>query len=234
MKNLLLITLMILNLAASAQKKLATQKKSTPTVTALKNLTDSASYAIGMSVANFYAQQGITQLNSTVVAKAIADVLNRRPLLLNNNSANEALMRCMNEAQTAKARPNIAAGEKFLAANRTRSGVKTTASGLQYEIIREGSGPKPTAADTVVAHYSGKLLNGVEFENSYKSGEPLTIPVSRVIKGWTEALQLMPSGSKYRLYIPYYLAYGLNDTGSIPAGSTLIFEVELLEVKRKR
>ena len=139
----------------------------------------------------------------------------------------------MNEAQAAKAKPNITAGEKFLAQNKTKPGVKTTASGLQYEVIKEGTGVKPTAADTVVAHYSGKLLNGTEFDNSYKRGQPLTIPVSGVIKGWTEALQMMSVGSKYKLYIPYQLGYGLNDMGPIPAGSVLIFEVELLDVKGK-
>lgn len=224
------------SLSAAAQKKPAPVKKTTPTTAAspLKTLSDSASYAIGVSVASFYSQQGVTQLNASLVAKAINDVLGKKTVLLNDYQANSVMMKYMSQAQEAKAKPNIEAGQKFLAQNKTRAGVKTTASGLQYEVIKEGTGPKPTTADTVTVHYVGTLINGNEFDNSLKRGEPISFPVTGVIRGWTEALQLMPEGSKYKLYIPHELAYGPNDNGPIPGGSVLVFEVELLKVSGKQ
>ena len=136
--------------------------------------------------------------------------------------------------QEAKIKPNIEEGRKFLAQNKLKPGVITTASGLQYEVIREGTGIKPAAVDTFVCHYRGTLLNGTEFDASYNRNQPLVMGVSQVIRGWTEGLQLMPVGSKYKFYIPYDLAYGTNDQGPIPGGSLLVFEVELLDVKKKQ
>lgn len=236
MKKVLIMATAFVTLTAAAQKKPVPVKKTTSTTptSPLKNLTDSASYAIGVSVASFYAQQGITNLNTSLVAKAINDVLGKKPLLLNDYQANSVMMKCINKAQEAKSKPNIDAGEKFLAQNKTKAGVKTTASGLQYEVIKEGTGPKPTEADTVTVHYIGTLLNGNEFDNSFKRGEPISFPVTGVIRGWTEALQLMSEGSKYKLYIPYQLAYGPNEQGPIPGGSMLIFEVELLKVSSSK
>jgi len=234
MKKVFILASAFAALTASAQTKPAPAKKATPApapkAPTLKNLSDSASYAIGISVANFYSQQGMTNLNAALVSKAINDVLSKKQLLLNDNQANSVIMQYMNQAQSSKAKPNITAGENFLAANKKKAGVKTTASGLQYEILREGTGRKPTADDTVTVHYAGTLINGNEFDNSYKRGEPISFPVKGVIAGWTEALQLMPEGSKFKLYIPHQLAYGTNDIGSIPAGSVLIFEVELLKI----
>ena len=129
---------------------------------------------------------------------------------------------------------NVESGEKFLAQNKSKPGVKTTASGLQYEVITEGKGKKPTAADTVEVNYKGTLIDGTEFDNSYKRGQSISFPLNGVIRGWTEALQLMPVGSKYKLYIPNQLGYGMNDTGPIPGGSVLVFEVELLNIKGKQ
>ena len=127
---------------------------------------------------------------------------------------------------------SAAEGEKFLAENKTKEGVKTTASGLQYKVIKEGTGAQPKANDTVSVNYRGTLIDGTEFDSSYKRGQPATFPVSGVIKGWTEALQLMKSGSKYQLFIPASLAYGDRGAGrDIAPNSTLIFEVELLDVK---
>jgi len=123
-----------------------------------------------------------------------------------------------------------AEGEKFLTENKTKSGVVTTASGLQYKIIKAGKGKKPSAANEVKVHYKGTLINGTEFDNSYKRGEPITLPVGGVIAGWTEALQLMPVGSKWQLFIPAHLGYGNTQSGPIPPGSTLIFDVELLAI----
>jgi FKBP-type peptidyl-prolyl cis-trans isomerase len=237
MKQLLVCTILFAGLTATAQQKKAPVKKpvakTTAPVSTLKTLNDSASYAIGLSVANFYKQQGITKLNGDAVAKAINDAITNKKLLLTDMEANSVMMRYMNQAQTAKAQPTIEAGEKFLTANKTKAGVKTTASGLQYEVIKEGTGPKPGETDSVVCHYKGTLLDGTQFDNSYDRGQPITFTVNGVIKGWTEALQLMPAGSKYKLYIPHELAYGVNEVGNIPAGSLLIFEVELLEVKKK-
>ncbi|GGY83010.1 peptidyl-prolyl cis-trans isomerase [Cellvibrio zantedeschiae] len=129
------------------------------------------------------------------------------------------------------AETNKAAGEKFLAENKTKEGVKTTESGLQYKVITEGTGVKPKQTDTVKVHYTGKLLDGTVFDSSVKRGEPVEFPVGGVIAGWVEALQLMPQGSKWEVYIPAGLAYGDQGQQQIPPASTLIFEVELLEVK---
>src|SRR5688500_16529512 len=189
---------------------------------------------MGLSLANCYCkQQGITGFNTAIIAKAINDVMGNKQALMNDFDANTAMMRYINQAQEQKSKPNIAAGEKFLASNKSRPGIRTTASGLQYEVITEGTGPKPTAEDSVTVHYRGTLLDGTEFDNSYKRGEPITFALGGVIRGWTEALQLMPAGSKYKLYIPQQLAYGTNEVGQIPAGSLLVFEVELLKVAGK-
>ncbi|HWJ27699.1 MAG TPA: FKBP-type peptidyl-prolyl cis-trans isomerase, partial [Flavisolibacter sp.] len=172
-------------------------------------------------------QQGMKNINAAMVTKAINDVFTSKQTSLNKEQVNLTMMNFMNP-NLAK---NIAEGEKFLASNKTKAGVKTTASGIQYEVLTQGTGPKPAATDTVTVNYVGTLTNGTEFDNSYKRGEPISFPLNGVIPGWTEALQLMPVGSKYKLYIPYQLAYGMNDNGPIPGGSLLIFEVELLNVK---
>jgi FKBP-type peptidyl-prolyl cis-trans isomerase FklB len=228
MKKLLIATLAFATLTAVAQKA-APKKSATKTAAIpLKNLTDSASYGIGLSVANFYKQQGFKNLNIACVSKAINDVQNGGKPQLDEAQANEAIMFYINPTL----RQNIEAGKKFLTANKTKAGIKTTASGIQYEVLKDAQGPKPVATDTVVVNYAGTLINGTEFDNSAKSGKPIEFPLNRVIKGWTEALQLMPVGSKYKFYIPHNLAYGVNDNGAIPGGSTLIFEVELLQIKK--
>lgn len=240
MKQHLLLLTLLGSLAATAQTKTAAKKpaakpvvKST-TTQSLKTLSDSVSYAIGVSVATFYKQQGIRNVNSALVARAINDINGGKTPLMNDMTANDVMVRYLTQAQETKAQPNIKAGEAFLATNKTKAGVKTTPSGLQYEVLTQGTGPTPTAEDTVVCNYRGTLIDGTEFDNSYKRGEPLTISVGGVISGWTEGLQLMPAGSKYKFYIPQQLAYGTMDRGGpIPPGSALIFEVELLEVKGK-
>lgn len=206
------------------------------TIPSFKNINDSASYAIGLSVINSFKQLGINRVNTDMITKAINDVMANKPTLLKDDEANTVMMRCINQAQELKAKTFISAGQKFLAENTTKAGIKTTASGLQYQVLREGSGPTPTAADTVEVNYLGTLIDGTEFDNSYKRGQPISFPVSGVLRGWTEALQLMPAGSKYKLFIPQELGYGLSGTpdGSIPPGSTLIFEVELLKVSGKQ
>ncbi|RYY61474.1 MAG: FKBP-type peptidyl-prolyl cis-trans isomerase [Chitinophagaceae bacterium] len=198
----------------------------------LKNLNDSASYAIGISVASFYQQQGIKQLNTALVSRAINDVMGNKTKLIDEASANAVMNQVMSKMQEDKSKPAIDSGIAFLARNKQRPEVKTTASGLQYEVLRQGDGVKPTAVDTFVAHYRGTLLDGTEFDASYGRGEPLRMPLRQVIPGWIEGLQLMPVGSKYRFWVPYNLAYGAFDNGPIPGGSTLAFEIELLDVKK--
>jgi FKBP-type peptidyl-prolyl cis-trans isomerase len=239
MKKILLAAALVASAPGFAQKKPAA-KKTTAAAPALKTTNDSVSYAIGVNVASFYKQQGLKDLNSALVAKAINDILKGGKPQLTEYQANNTLMNFMNKAQAvqqqekaSKAGPTIAAGEKFLAENKKKAGVKVTASGLQYEVLKEGNGPKPSADDQVVAHYAGTLIDGTKFDNSYDRGQPITIGLNQVIKGWTEGLQLMPVGSKYRFFIPYQLGYGMQEAGSIPAGSALIFEVELLEIKKK-
>ncbi|MBS1577162.1 MAG: FKBP-type peptidyl-prolyl cis-trans isomerase [Bacteroidetes bacterium] len=199
----------------------------------LKNMVDSASYAIGISEAKFMKQQGISKINSAMVAKAIEDVMNNKEVVLNDQQCNSAVMSYINTIQMEKSKGTIEAGEKFLAENKKRPEVKTTSSGLQYEVIKEGTGVRPTPEDSVTCHYAGSFIDGNEFESSYKRGEPITFALRGVIPGWTEGLQHMTVGSKYKFYIPYRLAYGPQDYNSIPGGSTLIFEVELLDVKKK-
>jgi FKBP-type peptidyl-prolyl cis-trans isomerase len=238
MKKYFLIGLSFTAFAAGAQKTTAKPAakpaaKNTKPVAAnpLKNANDSVSYAIGVLVASYYKnQQGINKLNSSLVAKAVNDVYGNKKPLLNDNQCNMAII----QYTTPDLTKTMKASEAFLAENKKRPEIKTTASGLQYEVLVQGTGTKPTPSDTITAHYRGTLIDGTEFDNSYKRGEPLTLQLGSVIAGWIEGMQLMPTGSKYKLYIPYQLGYGMNTTGSIPGGSALIFEVELLKVNGKQ
>jgi len=213
----------------SSVKKPVAKNTTTNTTLQLKTLEDSANYAMGLSVANFYKQQGVTKINSTLVTRGISDAMSGKPALLND--AQTVLMTYLDKQQMTKSKPNIDACNNFLAANKNKQGIVTTASGLQYEVITQGSGPKPSDKDTVVCNYKGTFLDGREFDNSYKRGTPIEFAVTRVIRGWTEILQLMPAGSKYKVYVPYQLGYGNSDYNGIPGGSLLIFEIELLNVK---
>src|SRR5436190_1443778 len=200
--------------------------------TALKLNRDDSSYAIGLNNATFFKQQGIIDFDTAIIGTALRDVLGNKPSQLDDNTATKVMNKVIILRQEENARPVIEAGRIFLANNKTRPGVKVTKSGLQYEIIRQGKGIRPLKTDTFVCHYRGKLTDGTEFDASYNRNEPLRLGVSQVIRGWTEGLQLMPVGSKYKFYIPYELAYGPFDNPPIPGGSVLIFEVELLAVKK--
>jgi FKBP-type peptidyl-prolyl cis-trans isomerase FklB len=201
----------------------------------LKTLNDSVSYAIGLNHAGFFKQQGVTKLNIPVINKAVTDVLGNKPLLFNDRTANAVMNKLLIQIEEAKVKPTIDAGNAFLANNKTRPEVKVTVSGLQYEVITQGTGVRPTATDTFVCHYRGTLIDGTEFEASYNRGQPLVMAVTQVIRGWTEGLQLMPVGSKYKLYIPYNLGYGaFGNPPVIPGGAALIFEMELLDVKKPK
>jgi len=192
---------------------------------------DKVSYAVGMSVGRRLKQDDL-DVNPAIVLRAMKDALAGAKPLLTDADAQAAITAMQTEKRAALGTANKVAGEAFLAANKTKDGVVTTSSGLQYKILKEGDGPKPTAKDTVICNYRGTLINDTEFDSSYKRGQPLTIPVSGVIKGWTEALQLMPVGSKWQLFIPGDLAYGERGArGTIGPNATLIFEVELLSIQ---
>ncbi|HXA82098.1 MAG TPA: FKBP-type peptidyl-prolyl cis-trans isomerase [Methylomirabilota bacterium] len=200
-----------------------------------------ASYAIGMNIGKNLKRDSV-DIDPAVLSRGLKDALAGGKLLLTDDEAKAALtalqmeVRMKEEAKTkAVAVENKKTGDAFLAANKTKEGVVTLPSGLQYKIITAGTGPKPTADDTVLCHYRGTLVDNTEFDSSYKRKEPLKIPVGGVIKGWTEAIQLMPVGSKWQLFIPSDLAYGERGAPGSPIGpnSTLIFEVELISIEPK-
>lgn len=205
----------------------------------LKTDLDSVSYAIGLDVGKTFQRQGITVTHDPFL-QGLKDATDTSGKRLMTDEQIQATMMAFQQKMMAQQQEKLlqqsgaanAEGDKFLAENKTKPGVKTTESGLQYKVINAGSGKKPKVSSEVKVHYRGTLLNGTEFDNSYKRGEPITLPVSGVIPGWTEALQLMPVGSKWELYIPSNLAYGNTGSGPIPPGSTLIFEVELLDIVR--
>lgn len=207
-----------------------------PAKPVLKNFNDSVSYCLGYAAANMYKPQSLdkysTNFNGPLLANGMNDAFAGKPSIVDDYSASQVMNKWMNAMMESKAKPNIDSGAAFLARNKKRPGVITTASGLQYEVITQGTGIRPTAEDTFVVHYRGTLLNGTEFDGSYNRNQPLEYPMTRVIRGWTEGLQLMAIGSKYKFYIPYNLAYGSSDNGPIPGGSTLVFEIEMLGVKK--
>jgi len=211
----------------------------------LKTDKDKASYAIGMNIAQTLKKQG-DMFDASIVERGLKDALAGDKTLITEDEAKAVLtslqvaMRQKMEEEHKKqqeqmqqmAETNKKDGDAFLAENKAKAGVVTQPSGLQYKILSEGAGPKPTAADSVVCNYKGTLLDGTEFDSSAKHGGPATFPVSGVIKGWTEALQLMPVGSKWQLFVPSDLAYGQRGAGGgIAPNSTLIFEVELVSIK---
>src|SRR5438045_1176553 len=199
----------------------------------LKELKDKASYAIGLNVGFNFKRQNV-DVNQDAFTAGFKDALSGRKPLMSEQEVRDTMMafeKDMQQNLTETAQKNAVEAEKFLAANKTKEGVKTTGSGLQYKVMKEGSGAQPKATDTVTVNYRGTLTDGTEFDSSYKRGQPATFPVSGVIKGWTEALQMMKVGSKYQLFIPPDLGYGANGQRAIPPNSVLIFEVELMDVK---
>ena len=219
-------------LAYQSQLMADPKKTVKPPVTGivLNDMRDSASYAAGVYLINFFREFDITNFNPTIVTRAINDLQSQKKPLLSDSLANMVAMRYQSKLQEIKNKPTIDAGQKYLAENKKRPGVKVTKSGLQYEIITAGTGKKPTKNDKVSCNYTGAFIDGTEFNNSYKMGGPISFDVSGVIKGWTEALQMMPVGSKWKLYIPYNLAYGPGQYQTIPGGSALVFEIDLLEI----
>lgn len=203
----------------------------------LTTLEQKVNYVVAQNMAQQFQQGGLT-IEPDVFALALQDVRDGVESRLTDEEK-ETVMQTFQEQAMAKreeeqkkvSETNIAEGTAYLEANKAKEGVTVTESGLQYRVITEGTGVKPTATDTVTVHYVGKLLDGTEFDSSISRGEPVAFPVNGVIAGWTEALQLMPQGSKWELVIPSDLAYGPGGNGPIPPNSVLVFEVELLEVK---
>lgn len=192
---------------------------------------DKVSYALGMSIGHQLQQMNATDLNIDDFAQAITDVFNG-DAKLSDAEAQTAVQDFFSRKAEEQAKAAKAEGENFLAENAKKEGVKTLPSGLQYKVLREGDGRKPSATDKVECHYEGTLINGEVFDSSYRRGETATFGLNQVIKGWTEGLQLMQEGAKYRFFIPYDLAYGERGAGqSIPPYAALIFDVELIKVK---
>ena len=193
---------------------------------------DKISYALGLSMGQNLMGSGVEKLNYQDLAAGIEDVLTHQQPKISYQEAQQVLNTFFQELEQKIAGAAKEAGEKFLAENAKREGVKVTESGLQYEILEPSLGQKPKATDTVRVHYEGTLIDGTVFDSSYKRGESITFPLNGVIKGWTEALQLMSIGSKYKFFIPYQLAYGEHGAGaSIPPYAALIFTVELLGIE---
>jgi FKBP-type peptidyl-prolyl cis-trans isomerase FklB len=197
---------------------------------ALKNESDSISYAIGVSLANFYKQQNISNINTTILVHAVKDV-EANKAILSEQQCQSTLMSYVTKQQTEKASGNKKLGQDFLAANAKKPGIVTLPDGLQYQVLKTGAGPKPKLTDMVRVHYHGTLIDGRVFDSSVDRGQPIELNVNGVIPGWTEALQLMPVGSKWKLFVPSDLAYGDRQAGQLIApGSTLVFDVELLDI----
>ena len=193
---------------------------------------DKVSYAIGLSMGQNLMGSGVTSLEYADLAAGIKDVLEKNQPQISYQEAQQVLGKFFSELEAKIAGEAKAAGEAFLAENAKREGVKVTESGLQYEVLEATIGQKPKATDKVRVHYEGTLIDGTVFDSSYKRGESITFGLNQVIKGWTEGLQLMSIGSKYKLYLPYQLAYGERGAGAnIPPYAALIFTVEVLGIE---
>lgn len=249
MKQLVIPVLLVFSMSAFAQTTKTTITKKKPVNSSIvkpieikitdsvvmKNLLDSFSYAAGHNVAMNMKEQGIAALNLVIMQKAMDDVFQKKTPQLNPEQVSSSLQKQLKEFADKKAAAVVEASRKFLEENKKRPGVVTTASGLQYEVLKSAAkqGPKPRQIDTVVVNYIGTLIDGTEFNNSYKDKRPATFQLTGVIKGWTEVLQLMSVGDKWKVFIPTELAYGMypRDPKVIPPGSALIFEIALEEIK---
>jgi FKBP-type peptidyl-prolyl cis-trans isomerase FklB len=206
----------------------------------LKTQKDKVSYAMGMNFGTGFRKQSI-DIDPTILARGLRDALSNGKTLLTEDEARVVLTQLQTDLRAKQQEAAQQAGEAnkkqglaFLEANKSKDGVVALPSGLQYKVLQEGTGPKPAATDQVVCNYRGTLLDGTEFDSSYKRGQPATFPVSGVIKGWTEALQLMPVGSKWQIFVPAELAYAERGAGpQIGPNATLVFEVELISIKAK-
>lgn len=229
--------LSLLAMPSQAKKKAPVTVAVTPAAPVFQNDVDSMSYALGVNIgadlgSNLKKIPG-GKTNIDLFLKAFSAALKGDSTLMTTQTANEYFRNYMMKAQEKEAQEKKAANEKFLAENKTKAGVMTTASGLQYQVLKLAEGVKPKATDSVTVHYTGTLIDGTKFDSSVDRGEPITFPLNQVIPGWTEGVQLMSVGSKYKFFIPYNLGYGENGSRpTIPPFATLIFEVELLNVKQ--
>lgn len=223
----------------TAKARSTTAKK--PAVLTLNTQKEKASYVIGLNIGRSMHKDSV-DVDTAILLRGMKDGLAGAKPLLTDDEARAVMVALQADLRTkqeekmqALAETNKKEGDAFFAENKTKDGVVTLPSGLQYKVLVEGTGPKPTATDTVVCNYKGTLLDNTEFDSSYKRGQPVTFPVNGVIKGWTEALQLMPVGSKWQLFVPPDLAYGARGGpgGGIGPNATLIFEVELVSIKPK-
>jgi FKBP-type peptidyl-prolyl cis-trans isomerase len=225
---------------ATKSGQATTAKKPGPAPLVLKTPKDKASYAIGMNIGKGLHKDSV-DVDPAILLRGLKDGMAGGKTLLTDDEAKTAMvaiqadLRKKQEAKMAIAGDaNKKEGDEFLAQNKTKEGVVTLPSGLQYKILKEGTGPKPSASDSVVCNYKGTLIDNTEFDSSYKRGQPATFPVGQVIKGWTEVLQLMPVGSKWQVFVPSDLAYGPRAPGgTIGPNATLIFEIELLSIQGK-
>jgi FKBP-type peptidyl-prolyl cis-trans isomerase FklB len=226
--------------ATTAKPHTATAAKTTQPLT-LKTQKDKLSYAIGMNIGQSMKKDSL-DIDPAIVQRGLKDAMSGAKPLMTDEEAKTVMTEfrtAMTKKKEAEAQQvgeaNKQAGQQFLAANKDKPGVVTLPSGLQYKILKDGTGPKPTATDTVVCNYRGTLINGTEFDSSYKGGQPATFPVNQVIKGWTEVLQLMPVGSKWQVFVPSDLAYGSHSPApEIGPNSMLIFEIDLLSIQEKK
>jgi FKBP-type peptidyl-prolyl cis-trans isomerase len=220
--------------APAAKAHSATAAKGPAPLLVLKTQEEKFSYAVGMNngkkLAEIFHKESIP-FDPAILARGMKDGLAGGKTLLTDQEAQAVVEGARNDLIKKSQAASKKEGDDFLAANKSKDGVVALASGLQYKILKAGTGPKPTAGETVVCNYRGTLINGTEFDSSYKRGQPAKFAVSRVIKGWTEALQLMPVGSTWQLFIPSDLAYGEGGNQGIPANSALIFEIELLSIE---
>lgn len=231
-RNILLIVIGVFVLASCGQKM--------DTKITLKNEKDSISYFIGRSIGDNFRQSGIEEINTSNLVAGIIEAMEEKEMQVDENTVREYMQKFSQKLQEKqrqeieiKKAKNLEEGKKFLEENKKKEGVIVTESGLQYEIIEEGTGKSPEATSTVVCQYKGTLIDGTEFDSSYGKPEPFTTALNRVIPGWTEGIQLMKEGAKYKFYIPTELGYGerVRPGGKIEPNMALIFEVELIEVK---
>lgn len=194
---------------------------------------EKVSYAVGISIAESLKNQNLDGIDTQILAEAMNDIFNGNKLKLSSQEANDSIQTYLDNRRNEAFAQVKSEGELFLLANRTKEGIQSTSSGLQYQVLKEGSGRTPGSTDTVTVHYHGTLIDGTVFDSSVQRGTPASFGVHQVIPGWTEALQLMSVGSKYKLFIPQELAYGANPHpgGAIKPFSALIFEVELIDIK---
>ena len=222
--------------APSTTKKSTTTTKKKPMSTGtfeIKTKAERLSYSLGVNIAANITKQGFDSLDTKALSQAFKDFMNKQPLLISEGAAEQVIQEYFAGLQKEKAGKNKAAGEAFLAENKKKAGVVTLPSGLQYQVIKEGTGSIPKDTNTVTTHYHGTLIDGTVFDSSVQRGQPASFPVNGVIQGWVEALQLMKVGSKWKLFVPSNLAYGERGAGgAIGPDAALIFEVELISIDK--